>query len=101
MGHVATLEPSGTGRRVWSHETHGNIRALPHRVAGPVAHGDARALLHREADLLLWDSWQHQSPSLSGDVPSATGHMAMPELSDTRSGSGVTRTGGDTGALPC
>jgi hypothetical protein len=34
-GHVATLEPSHTRRRVWSRGTHGNTGALPCRVAGP------------------------------------------------------------------
>jgi hypothetical protein len=51
MGHVTTPEPSHTGRRVWSHGTRGNTRALPCWVAGSVARGDARALPHREVDL--------------------------------------------------
>jgi hypothetical protein len=28
-GHVVAPEPSRTRRRVWSHRTHGDIRALP------------------------------------------------------------------------
>jgi hypothetical protein len=65
--HVATPEPSRTGRRVWSRGTHGNAGALPCQVACP--------------------------------VPDATGHVAMPELSDTGSWSGATGTRDDSRAL--
>jgi hypothetical protein len=56
-GHMATPEPSHTGRRVWSHGTRDNTRALPYWAAGSVARGDARALPHRKADLESWDMW--------------------------------------------
>jgi hypothetical protein len=51
------LEPSHTGRWVWSHGTRGDTGALPCRVAGPMTHGDVRALPHQEADLEPWDMW--------------------------------------------
>jgi hypothetical protein len=46
-----TPELSRTERRVWSHGTRGDTRALPYRAAGPVARADTRALPHREAGL--------------------------------------------------
>jgi hypothetical protein len=95
-----TPEPSRMGRRVLSHRTCGDTGVLPCRVVGPVAHGDVRALPHREVCLEPRDTWQHRSPSLSGGMPGATGHVAMLELSGTRSGSGATGTRGDTEALP-
>jgi hypothetical protein len=51
MGHVATLEPSNTGRRVWSRRTRDDTGALPYRAAGLTARGDAKALLHQEVGL--------------------------------------------------
>jgi hypothetical protein len=33
------------------------------------------------AGLELRDTWRHRSPSQSGGVPGATGHVAVPELS--------------------
>jgi hypothetical protein len=96
--HVATPEPSHIGRRVWSHETRGSTGALLCWVAGLVARGDARALPHREAGLEPRDTCRHRSPSMSSGVLNAMGHMAMPELSDTGSGSGATGTRDDTGA---
>jgi hypothetical protein len=95
------LEPSYTRRRVWSHGTHGDTGALPYRVAGLAARGDARALSHREVGLEPRDTWRHRSYSLSGGVPDATGHVAVPELSGTGSGSGAAGTHIDTGALSC
>jgi hypothetical protein len=47
------------------------------------ARGDARALLHREVGLEPRDMWRHWSPSLSGGMPSAMGHVVTPELSGT------------------
>jgi hypothetical protein len=91
-------EPSRTGRWVWTHETRGDTRALPCRVVGLVARGDARALPHREVGLEPRDTWRYQSPSLSGGMLGATGHVVMPKLFGT--GSGATRTRGDIGALP-
>jgi hypothetical protein len=64
------------------------------------ARDNTRALSHWEAGLELWDTWRHWSPSLSSGVPGATGHMVMPELSDTRSGSGAAETHDGTRALP-
>jgi hypothetical protein len=64
------------------------------------AHGDARALPHWEAGLELWDTWRHRSPSLSGGVPGATGHVAIPEPSGTWSRFGAAGTRGYIGALP-
>jgi hypothetical protein len=50
VGHMAMLEPSRTGRWVWSRRTHGDTRDLPHREAG----------------LVLWDTWRRQSPPMLG-----------------------------------
>jgi hypothetical protein len=97
IGHVATLEPSYTGRRVWSHGTHGDIRVLPCRVAGPVARSDARALPHREAGLepqntcntralpyrvtcpVPQGTWQCQSSLAPGAGLELQGHAATPK----------------------
>jgi hypothetical protein len=55
--HMATPEPSHTGRQVWSHGTRGDTGALPCRAMGPVTRGNDRALPHQEVGLELWDTW--------------------------------------------
>jgi poly(3-hydroxybutyrate) depolymerase len=70
VGHMVTPEPSLARRWVRCHG----------------ACSDDRTLLHQEAGLELWDTWQHQSPSMSSGVLGATGHVVMPELPGTRSG---------------
>jgi hypothetical protein len=42
MRHMATPEPSHTGRRVWNHGTRGDTGALSGRVACPMPHGTWR-----------------------------------------------------------
>jgi hypothetical protein len=69
----------------WSHETRGDSRALCGWVTGSVPRG----------------TWRHQSPLLAGGVLCATGHVAEPELSDTRSRSGAMGIRGGTGSLSC
>jgi hypothetical protein len=96
-GHVSTLEPSRTERRVWSHMTRGDIGALPAVVLVPRSHGDTRAFLRRGR---VWSHethvdfgalsyrvtgsvpqgmWQHRSPFLVGGVPDASGHVTTPK----------------------
>jgi hypothetical protein len=65
MWHMATPEPSCIGRRVWKHETRGDIRALPWWEAG----------------LVPRDTPQRQSPPTPGGRCGTVGHMTTPDPS--------------------
>jgi hypothetical protein len=101
-GHVTTSEPSSSGRRVCSHRTRGDTGALPCQVACLVPRGTWRCQSSPAlgAGLEPRDTWRYWSSSLSGGVTGVMRHVAMPELSGTRSRSGAAGTHGDTGALP-
>jgi hypothetical protein len=80
-GHVTTLEPSHTGRWVWSRETRDDSGVFPYQAVGPAARGDARALLYREAGLEPRDTWRQRSPSLPGGGPYRTWQRQSPPAS--------------------
>jgi hypothetical protein len=68
--HMATSEPSCTGRRVCCRGTHGNTRALPYRVTCPVPQG----------------TWQCQSSLTPGAGLESRGQVATPEPFPVRCG---------------
>jgi hypothetical protein len=78
-GHVATLEPPRTRRRVWSHRARDDTRALPGRWSWCLSHvamlepSCVGAGLEARGTRRLW------SPFLPSDGLGALGHVATPE----------------------
>jgi hypothetical protein len=72
-GHMETPEPFPGG---W------HARCLR-------ARDDTGALSLWVAHSMPWGTWRHRSPLLVGGMLYASGHVAEPELSDTRNESGA------------
>jgi hypothetical protein len=122
--HVAALELSCTGRRVWSHWTHGDAGALPSGGPSALDMWRRQSLPMQGTGLELQDTWQLRSPpppgvgfsamgyvvttepSIPGGEFGAVGHVATPDPSPggwcARCHGACTESGtrGGTGALP-
>jgi hypothetical protein len=82
-GHAVTPEPSRDGWHALCHETRGDTRTLPWRVARFVP----------------WGTWRRRSPLLSGGALCVMGHVATPEPSPARWCTLCHGARGDTEAL--
>jgi hypothetical protein len=79
--HVAAPEPSCTGRRVWSHWTHGDAGALPSGGPSALDMWRCQSLPMQGTGLELQDTWQLRSPPPPGVGFSAMGYVVTTEPS--------------------